>query len=343
MEMFKTEIKSVAHYVPPKVVTNADLSQLMETSDEWIIERTGIKERRFAEVGTPVSAIALPAAKSAIEKAGWNPKDVDLIVFSTLSPDYYFPGVGVQMQHQLGIGNVMALDIRAQCSGFVYGINTVDAFIRSGKSKKVLFICAEVQSPALDLTTRGRDIAVLFGDGAGALALEAVPVKSGDLPQANNKSSGVIDSIMGSDGSGAEVLYMRAPGTATPNFIRHADLEEGTHHPKMDGRQVFKNAVTRMCSVAEEMLKKHKVKAEDVKVLFPHQANLRINDMVREKLGLMQDKVFNNIHRFGNTTSATIPICISEAVEQGKLEKGDLMLTLAFGAGFTWGCNLIRW
>lgn len=331
----QTVVVSVAHHVPSRVVTNDDLSQLMDTSDGWITERTGIKERRFIdspEVSTSVLGEA--AARRALAKAGWNPTDIDLIVVATLSPDLYFPGVGVQLQQRLGCRTVPALDIRAQCSGLVYGLSCIDGYVKSRQARRILLVCAEVQSPVLDLTTRGREMAVLFGDGAGALCLEA---------READASVGILDSYLGSDGSGAEVLCMKLPGTATPGFISAADIEAARVHPQMDGKVVFKNAVTRLIETAKTLLSRNGLKVSDIDLVIPHQANLRINEMVREQLGLPPERVFNNIQRYGNTTAATIPICMSEAEEQGVLGPGKLVMTLAFGAGFTWGGNLIRW
>lgn len=332
-----SKIVSVAHYVPERRVTNDDLSNQMDTSDAWITERTGIKERRFIEhEGITTSMLGAEAARRALKRAGWQAKDVDLIVVATLSPDLYFPGVGVLLQQQLGCRTVPALDIRAQCSGLVYGLSCIDGYIKSRQAHRVLLVCAEVQSPVLDLTTRGREMAVLFGDGAGALCIEGVEVLE-------EGTYGIIDSYLGSDGSGAEVLCMKIPGTATPGFIRGSDIEQGLVHPQMEGRVVFKNAVTRLLETAHVLLKRNNLTPNDLGLVIPHQANMRINEVVREQLGLSVDRVFNNIQRYGNTTAATIPICMSEAVAEGRLKSGDLVMTLAFGAGFTWGGNIIKW
>jgi len=332
-----SKIISVAHYVPERRVTNDDLSKLMDTSDSWITERTGIKERRFIEhEGMTTSMLGEEAAKCALINAGWQPGDIDLIVVATLSPDLYFPGVGVLLQQRLGCRAIPALDIRAQCSGLVYGLSCIDGYVKSRQARRILLVCAEVQSPVLDLTTRGREMAILFGDGAGALCIEAIEV-------AAEGSVGIVDSHLGSDGSGAEVLCMKLPGTATPGFIKAVDLEAGRVHPQMDGKVVFKNAVTRLLETAHTLMKRNGLKPSDLGLVIPHQANLRINEMVREQLGLPVEKVFNNIQFYGNTTAATIPICMSEAVAQGRLRSGDLVMTLAFGAGFTWGGNIIRW
>ena len=335
--MLRSCISSVAHHVPSRTVTNDDLSKLMDTTDSWIRERTGIHERRFIEHKSETTAsLGEAAARKALAKARWKAEDLDLIVVATLSPDYYFPGVGVLLQHRLECKNIPALDIRAQCSGLVYGLSCIDGYIRSRQAQKVLLVCAEVQSPVLDLTTRGREMAVLFGDGAGALCIEGMESDAGS-------ERGVIDSLLGSDGSGAEVLCMKLPGTATPGFISAADIEQSKVHPQMEGKVVFKNAVTRLTETAHMLLKRNGLRPSDIDLILPHQANLRINEMVREQLGLPSERVFNNIQRYGNTTAATIPICMSEAVEQGRLTQGALVMTLAFGAGFTWGGNLIRW
>jgi 3-oxoacyl-[acyl-carrier-protein] synthase-3 len=333
----QSAIVAVSHHVPGRVVTNDDLSKCMDTNDAWITERTGIKERRFIEHdGVSTASLGEEAARRALAKAGWGASDLDLIVVATLSPDYYFPGVGVLLQQRLGCKTIPALDIRAQCSGLVYGLSCVDGYIKSRQATKVLLVCAEVQSPVLDLSTRGREMAVLFGDGAGALCIEAVE-------GAGDAARGIVDSYLGSDGSGAEVLCMKLPGTARAGFIQKADLDEAKVHPFMEGKVVFKNAVTRLLETAQVLLKRNNVAPGQLNLVIPHQANLRINEMVREQLGLEPDRVFNNIQRYGNTTAATIPICMSEAEEQGRLKRGDLVLTLAFGAGFTWGGNLIRW
>jgi 3-oxoacyl-[acyl-carrier-protein] synthase-3 len=336
----RTVIRSVGHFVPERRVTNDDLATVMETSDSWITERTGIKERRFIEKeGVSTADLGERAARVALEKSGWRPEDLDLIVVATLSPDYYFPGVGVMLQQRLGCRTIPALDLRAQCSGFVYGLSCIDGYVKSRQASKILFVCAEVQSPVLDLTTRGREMAVLFGDGAGAVTLEAVKVEGDE----DISTQGVLDSYLGSDGAGADVLCMKVPGTATPGFISAAAIDEHMVHPQMEGKVVFKNAVTRLLETAHTLLKRNGIQEYDLDLIIPHQANLRINEMVREQLGLSSERVVNNIQRYGNTTAATIPICISEAVHDGRLKQGSLVMTLAFGAGFTWGGNLIRW
>lgn len=337
-----TVITGSGHFVPPRVVTNEELSRYMTTSDEWITERTGIKERRFVEPGTTTTDIAEQAVHALTARYGDSVlSGVDCIVASTLSPDLYFPGIGTLLQHRLALPCVPAIDLRAQCSGLVYGLSVIDGLIRSNQYRKILFVCAEVQSPVLELNDNGRDMAVLFGDGAAALLIEAETVA--ELPTAANAVRGVLGSRLGSDGSGAEYLCLRSPGTATEHFMNREAFESGAWHPRMDGRTVFKNAVQRMCETAASILAEHGLTADQIDLLLPHQANLRINEMVRDKLGVSEAKVFNNIHKYGNTTAATIPLLMSEAVANGVLKEGMLVMTLAFGAGFTWGANLIRW
>lgn len=339
--LFRAIIRGVSHHVPERVVTNHDLASQMTTSDQWITERTGIKERRFVEPGQSASALGVIAARKLFLNLSMDPSSIDMIIAATLSPDYYFPGIGVLLQKELKITDVPALDIRAQCSGLVYGLSTAQAFITSGQAKRILLVCAEVQSPVLDITDRGREMAVLFGDGAGALIIEA----EADQEKANvtNGKRGIIDSLLGSDGSGADVLSLKYPGTAHLGFVTQELLDQAAFHPSMDGKTVFKNAVIRLCEAAETILKRNNISPSELSLVIPHQANLRINEMVREKLSLPEHKVFNNIQKYGNTTAATIPICMSEAISEGRLRNGDLVLTLAFGAGFTWGANLIRW
>ncbi|MES2614019.1 MAG: beta-ketoacyl-ACP synthase III [Bdellovibrionota bacterium] len=341
--LFKTVLTHISTFLPPKKVTNNDLSQLMETSDEWIKERSGISERRFVDEPTTTSDLAIEAVKKVLAKSNLKPSDFDYIIASTLSPDYYFPGIAPIIQHKLGFPNIPAIDIRVQCSAFVYSTQMADAFIRSGQYKRILLVFSDVQSKLLDLTTAGRNVAVLFGDGAAAVICERAEYKlETDKPSVKNNESGFIDSILGADGSGAEQLLLRSPGTATTGFLSTESIENGDWHPKMDGRAVFKQAVTRMCEAAETLLKRNNITANDIACLIPHQANLRISEFVREKMGLPVEKVFNNIQWYGNTTSATIPICIDEALQEGRIKKGDLIMTVAFGAGFTWGGNLIR-
>lgn len=341
--LYRSEVAGVGRFVPEKIVTNDDLAKLMDTSDEWIRERTGIRQRRLAELGESTSGLGAKAAMAALKNAGWQAQDVDLILAATLSPDYYFPGIGVLIQKKIGAPTVPALDIRGQCSGFAWSIATADAFIKSGQYKKVLIVGAEIHSRIIEFSNRGRDVSVLFGDGAGALCLEAKNCDV-DVPRANNDVNGVIDSYMGSDGSGAELLYVARPGLGgEEQFLTVEEASEKAWRPKMEGRQVFKHAVSRMLEACDALLTRNGLSPKDIDLLVPHQANIRINEMVAAKLSLKEEQVFNNIHKYGNTTAATLPLLMSEAQEEGRLKKGDLILTVAFGSGFTWAANLIRW
>ena len=335
-------IDGIGHYVPEKVVTNDDLSKIMDTSDNWIQSRTGIKERRIAELDVGTSDLAVLAAKDLFQKYAIDPKEIDLIIAATLSPDYYFPGIGVQIQSKLSL-DVPAIDIRAQCSGFSWGISTVDAFIKSGNYKNVLLIGAEIHSRVLEYSHRARTVSVLFGDGAGATLIRA---KESTSPlRAQDQERGVIDCYMGNDGSAAEKLAMLRPGMVPgqKDFITPQEAADRVYVPHMEGQYVFKNAVSKMSESAKILCERNEINLSDLSLVVTHQANIRIIDAVREKLSLPEEKMFNNIERYGNTTAASIPLCLSEAVLQNKLKEGDLIMLLAFGAGFTWGANLIRW
>lgn len=343
--LYKAVISGVGHYVPDHVVKNKDLEKFMDTSDEWIQERTGIKERRWVQdEETTTSDLGVHAAKNLLAKTATPPHEIDFLIAATLSPDFYFPGIGTAIQTKLSLGPIGALDIRTQCSAFPYGLATANGLIRAGTFKNILFIGAELHSKVLDKTTRGRDVAVLFGDAAAATLISAEEVSAPDqLPSAQNTERGIIDTILGSDGTGAEILTIRSPGLATPGFMTQSVLEQGAHYPYMEGRAVFKQAVKRMLEAATEILKRNGITPDDVDLVVPHQANLRINDAVTDRLGIPPERVFNNIQKYGNTTAATIPLCLSEAEAEGKLKRGDLVLTVAFGAGFTWGASLFRW
>ncbi len=334
--MYHSKIIGLGKYVPEQVVTNHDLSKLMDTSDEWIQERTGIVERRHIQKGdgNSTSTMGLKAAKKAIERAGIDKEDIELIVFATLSPDYYFPGCGVQIQEQLGIKTCPALDVRNQCSGFVYGISVADQFIKTGMYKNVLVIGSENHSGGLDMTTRGRHVSVIFGDGAGAAILS----RSGD-------DSGILSTHLHSQGEHIDELSLRGPSTEiwVPELIEQNPQENIPYYPKMNGQLVFKNAVVRFSEVIHEGLKFNNLKKEEIDMFIPHQANLRISQFIQKKLGLGDEQVFNNIQKYGNTTAASIPIALTEAWEQGKIKKGDLVVLAAFGSGFTWGSVIIRW
>jgi 3-oxoacyl-[acyl-carrier-protein] synthase-3 len=329
-----TRIAGLGRYLPPRVVTNHDLEQLMDTSDAWIQERSGIRERRFAADGVTCTGLAVEAATRALQAAEWGPDDVQFIVFTTLSPDLFFPGNGVQLQHQLGLDQVGAMDIRNQCTGFLYGLAAADGLIRMGMYDRILLVGAELQSAALRLTTDGRDTAVLFGDGAGAACLEATDAAEGGR---------LIGHRLHGDGRYARELCIQCPGAANRPWIRASMLDDGSANIHMNGREVFRHAVTRFPEVISEVLCQHDVTLDQLKLVIPHQANLRITEAVRKRLGLSGDRVYSNIERYGNTTSASIPIALSEAVDDGTVERGDLVCLAAFGSGFTWGASLLRY
>lgn len=333
--MLQSKIVGVGHYVPEKVVTNHDLTKIMDTSDEWIRERSGIEERRFATFGVDTTAnMGTKAARIALERAGLQPNDVDFIIFATLSPDYYFPGPGTMVQHELGIDTVGALDVRNQCSGFIYGLSVADQFIKTGMYKTILLIGSEIHSNGLDLTTRGRGVGVLFGDGAGAAVLQAE----------EDPNKGILSTHLHSQGEFTDVLCVRAPGNLTEKKFYDGMVEDyEMTTPYMDGQLVFKNAVTRFAEVIQEALVTNNYKKEDIDMLLTHQANLRISQFLQKKLQLPDDKVYNNIMKYGNTTAATIPILLSELWEQKRIQPNDLYMLAAFGSGFTWASALIRW
>lgn len=335
--LYRSRIKGLGFYVPENVVTNDDLSKLMDTSDEWIQERTGIQQRRHALRGSDTTtSMGVKASLKAIEAAKINKEEIDFIVFATLSPDFYFPGCGVLVQKELGLPTVGALDIRNQCSGFLYALSVADQYIKTGMYKNILVIGAETQSPALDMTTRGRNMAVLFGDGAGAAIVS----------RSDNPERGILSTHLHSQGEHAEQLAMIAPGVGTkwvPQILAENDPDDVSYYPNMNGQFVFKNAVVRFAEVIEEGLKANGLSREDINMLIPHQANLRISQFVQHQFKLTDEQVFNNIMKYGNTTAASVPIALTEAVQQGKIKDGDLVVLAAFGSGFTWASAIIRW
>ncbi|MDO5616531.1 MAG: beta-ketoacyl-ACP synthase III [Cruoricaptor ignavus] len=340
--MIKSSIKGIGHYVPDNVVTNDDLAKLMTTSDEWITERTGIKERRHRKNRTDAEEttayLGYKASQKALENAGLSAKDIDYIVFATLSPDYYFPGCGVILQEMLGCDTIGALDVRNQCSGFVYAMSVANAFIKSGIYKNILVVGADIHSFGLDFSDEGRGVSVIFGDGAGAVVLSASDEENnGDILAVN----------MHSEGKYAEELAVLFPGTkhgyadrllAEPNSVSNQEI-----YPYMNGNFVFKHAVTRFPETMLEALESAGKSIEDLDMFIPHQANLRISQFIQQKFNLPDEKVFNNIQKYGNTTAASIPLALSEAIEQGKIKRGDLVLLSAFGSGFTWGSVLFEY
>jgi len=349
--MLRSKIAGIGMYVPEQVVTNNDLLKYMDTSDEWIQERTGIQERRYAHrTQETTTTMGVEAAKIAIERAGLTPQDIDFIVFATLSPDYYFPGCGVLVQRALKMKEVGALDVRNQCSGFVYALSVADQFIKTGMYKNILVIGSEKHSFGLDFSTRGRNVSVIFGDGAGAVVLQ---------PSAD-ENSGILSTHLHSDGESAEILAMYNPGTHANHwkeekyasfdeaeigemFFSHAMIDDAQIFPYMDGPAVFKKAVVKFPEVIIEALAANGYQPSDINMLIPHQANLRIAQFVQQKLKLSDDQVYNNIQKYGNTTAASVPIALCEAWQNGKIKEGDLVCLAAFGSGFTWASALLKW
>jgi 3-oxoacyl-[acyl-carrier-protein] synthase-3 len=335
--MYHSKISGLGFYVPSKTVTNDDLSKIIDTNDEWIQERTGIQERRHIINGEDTTTtMGVKAAKIAIERAGISNEEVDFVIFATLSPDYYFPGPGVLVQRDLGLKTVGALDVRNQCSGFVYALSIADQYIKTGMYKNILVIGSEVQSTGLDMTTRGRGVSVIFGDGAGA----AIVSREEDL------TKGILSTHLHSEGVHAEELIVKAPGMGgrwVTDIIADNDPDDESYFPYMNGQFVFKNAVVRFSEVINEGLVANNLKVSDIDMLIPHQANLRISQFIQKKFGLTDDQVFNNIQKYGNTTAASIPIALTEAWEQGKIKSGDTVVLAAFGSGFTWASAIIKW
>ncbi|SFW14676.1 3-oxoacyl-[acyl-carrier-protein] synthase-3 [Sinomicrobium oceani] len=336
--MHNSKISGLGYYVPENIVTNDDLSEMMDTNDAWIQERTGIRERRYVVKGdgNTTATMGVKAARIAIERAGITKDDIDFIIFATLSPDYYFPGPGVLVQKELGIKTVGALDVRNQCSGFIYAISVADQFIKTGMYRNILVIGSELHSTGLDMTTRGRAVSVIFGDGAGAAV----------LTREENPAKGILSTHLHSEGEYAEELALTAPGMGkrwVTDILKENDPEDISYYPYMNGQFVFKNAVVRFSEVIMEGLKQNELKPEDIGMLIPHQANLRISQFIQQKFGLSDDQVYNNIQKYGNTTAASVPIALTEAWEQRKIKEGDLVVLAAFGSGFTWGSAMIRW
>lgn len=352
--MKKTKIAGIGCYLPSEVYTNDDLTEFMDTSDEWIQERTGIKERRYAKKHEETTTtMAAEASKIAIERAGISKEDIDFIIFATLSPDYYFPGCGVLLQRALGITNteIGALDIRNQCSGFVYGVSIADQFIKTGMYKNILLVGAEMHSMGLDYRTEGRGVTVLFGDGAGAVVLQPT----------EKDNQGILSTHLHSDGTNAEHLALINPGSHGGHHLKDTDfgypksknpggvfvtqkmVDDHMLSPNMTGQLVFKTAIKKFPQVINEALAKNEKTAEDIDLLVPHQANLRISQFVQKVMKLRDDQVYNNIQRYGNTTAASIPIALCEAWQEGKVKEGDLICLAAFGSGFTWGSVLLEW
>ena len=335
--MYSSKISGLGYYVPENVVTNDDLSKMMDTNDEWIQERTGIKERRWIEKGSgdTTSVMGAKAAEIAIKREGIDKNDLDFIIFATLSPDLYFPGGGVEVQELLGVPTIGALDVRNQCSGFIYALSVADQFIKTGMYKNILVIGSENHSGGLDKTTRGRGVSVIFGDGAGAAV----------LTRSEEKGKGILSSHLHSEGKHAKELALIGPSTNrwVPEIMEANDPNDESYYPYMNGQFVFKHAVVRFSEAIVEGLMANGLKSEDINLLVPHQANLRIAQFIQKKFKLSDDQVYNNIMKYGNTTAASIIIALTEAWENGKVNDGDLVVLAAFGSGFTWGSVIIRW
>ena len=335
--MFHSKISGLGYYVPDNVVTNNDLSKLIDTNDEWIQERTGIQERRHIIRGEDTTtSMGVKAAEIAILRSGISKDEIDFVVFATLSPDYYFPGPGVLVQRDLGLRTVGALDVRNQCSGFLYALSVADQYVKTGMYRNILVIGSEVHSTGLDMTSRGRGVSVIFGDGAGA----AVVSRETDL------NKGILSTHLHSEGQHAEELAVIAPGMGKrwiTDILADNDPNDESFFPYMNGQFVFKNAVVRFSEVILEGLNANNLQVSDINMLVPHQANLRISQFIQQKFKLSDDQVFNNIQKYGNTTAASIPIALTEAWEQGKIKSGDIVVLAAFGSGFTWASAIIRW
>ena len=339
--MYNSKIIGLGHYVPENIVTNNDLKEFMDTSDEWIQERTGIKERRWIDPKTDdtTAVMGAKASKIAIERAGLTKDDIDFIVFATLSPDMYFPGGGVQVQDILEMPTIGALDVRNQCSGFIYAMSVADQFIKTGMYKNILVIGAENHSGGLERSTRGRGVTVIFGDGAGAAVLTRC------TDEETTAGKGILSSHLHSEGKHAKELVLEGPSTQrwVPEILENNDPEDVSYYPYMNGQFVFKHAITRFSEAIVEGLAANNLEKEDIDMLIPHQANLRIAQFIQKKFRLSDDQVFNNIMKYGNTTAASVIIALTEAWEKGKIKENDLVVLAAFGSGFTWGSVVIRW
>ncbi len=336
--MYNSKISGLGYFVPENIVTNDDLSKIIDTNDEWIQERTGIQERRHIIKGSgeTTTTMGVKAAKIAIERSGLAKNDIDFIVFATISPDYYFPGPGVALQKELGLKTIGALDIRNQCSGFIYALSVADQYIKTGMYKNILIVGSELQSIGLDMTTRGRNVSVIFGDGAGAAIIS----------REEDTSKGILSTHLHSEGEHALELAVAAPGMGgkwITDILNENDPEDVSYFPYMNGQFVFKHAVTRFSEVINEGLEANNLQVSDINMLIPHQANLRISQFIQKKFNLRDDQVHNNIQKYGNTTAASIPIALTEAWELGKIKSGDTVVLAAFGSGFTWASAIIKW
>ena len=333
--MLRTAILGVGHHVPSKVVTNDDLAKMFETSDEWIQQRTGIRERRWIDEGQTPADLATTAAQRALEDAGLEARDLDCILLATLSPEHHFPGTSFFVQHRLGCEDTPCVDLHAQCTGFLYALSFADSLVASGKYRRVMVLGAEVHSTGLDVSTSGRDVTVIFGDGAGSVIVEA-------NDDANDPGE-ILAMRLGAQGEHAMRLCVDAPASGRVPRIDHAMIEAGLHYPHMEGRFVFKHAVRRMPEVLQQALSEARVKLDEVDLFLFHQANLRINEFVANALEIPEAKMFNNIMRYGNCSAASIPMLLAEATREGRLSRGQLVSLTGFGSGFSWGSAVVRW
>ena len=329
----RSRILGIGMALPKRIVTNHDLAEKMETSHEWIVERTGIEQRHWVSDGETGASMGAEAAKQALERAKVDVKDVDLIIYATLSPDFFFPGTAVFVQRALGLKDIPCLDIRQQCTGFIYGLSIADAYIRTGNFKNILLIGSEVHSTGLDVSTAGRDVTVLFGDGAGAVL----------IGRATDEQHMILSTHIHADGTEAEILWTEYPASARDPRISEAAMAERKHFPVMNGKKVFKHAVMKMPAAIMEGMITNSLKLEDIDMMIPHQANLRINQMVAQMIGMPAEKTHNTIMKYGNTTAASIPMCMNDAIELGKIKPGSLVCLVAFGAGLTWGSAFLRY
>jgi len=331
--MKRARILGVGRYLPERRVTNFDLAKMFETSDEWIQQRTGIVERRYADEGVYNSDLAVEATRDCLKNAGMKIEDIDFIVFATLSPDHHFPGNGVYLQKKLGITDIGCIDIRNQCTGFIYSLAVADAFVRIGMYKRVLVVGSEIHSHAMNFTLEGRDVAVLFGDAAGAVI----------VGPSEDPSRGILSSHLHADGGFADILKLDLFDISKKPIVSPKYLDEGHQFPFMKGKEVFKVAVTKIPEVIQEALQANNLKVEDVDLFLPHQANLRINQFAAQQLGVPQEKFYNNMQHYGNTTAASIPLLLYDVLEKGMLKEGNIVVMVGFGSGFTWGASVMRW
>jgi len=330
--MRKACIMGTGFYVPDRIVTNDELAGLMDTSDEWIRQRTGIERRRYAPDEVGCAELAHRAALAAMENAGIAPADLDCILLATLSPDYHFPGSGCLLGQKLGLPGVPALDIRAQCSGFIYSLSVADNFVRGGQFKRILVVGSEKHSMALEFATRGRDVSVLFGDGAGAVIVGPT-----------DEDRGILSTHLHADGQYADILWLECPGSAHPRWLTQEMMDQGRTFPRMTGKQVFRHALELLPQVVLEALARNRLQVSDIDLFIFHQANLRIIENCCGQLDIPPEKVYNNIQEYGNTTAGSIPIALHEALSKGMLQRGQHVLLASFGSGFTWASAIVRW